>query len=337
MVEWIMTAERWLKNEWFEQIAVYFFDNEIFHRARICALQHFELPQWRTEGVYPKDDMRFLEYVFWVHAVNFCFTHPHVPLKKYEIMRRDGSVVRGAFALQSRFAELADCSHGGMTATMRHICRSASRVKAFFNAYARCHIPCAKDRYEIMRIALGNLRELYGNSVANVFEDANWDALQLVQILARNFPAVFGDDYYDDPRTGDRIIFESRARRMALMYGGRAQSSEGRLKTLFSIEKIGPISDYRTPQALFAMGILHYSQELREKINAQTIFEKNSHEELSIRAGTLVVVKKFLDGINDVRREYKLPQIHMGHLDYFLWSCARALHNRHHITQTTAY
>ena len=337
MIEWIMTAEKWLKNEWFEHLSVYFFDDEIFHRARTCALQRFELPQWRTEGVHPKDDARFLEYVFWVHAVNFCFTHPHSPFKKYEILRRDEGVFRGELALQSRFAELADCSREGITAPMHEICRSASRANAFFNAYARYHMPCAKDRYEIMCTALGNLRELYDNSVANVFEDANWDALKLVQVLTRNFPAVFGDDYYDDPKTGGRITFEKRARRMALMYEGRAQSSGGLLRTLSSIEKIGPISDYRVPQALSAMGILHYGQELHKKIIAQAVFQKNSHEELSIRAGPLIGVKKFLDGINDVRCEYGVPQIHMGHADYFLWSCARTMGNRHHITQTTAY
>ncbi|MEK7636323.1 MAG: queuosine salvage family protein [Patescibacteria group bacterium] len=335
-VESVITAEKWLRGEWFERSLVYFFDDEIFHRARLCAFQQFELPQWRTEGVHPKNDTRFLEYVFWVHAVNFCFTHPHAPFKKYEITRRNRGVLRGTFALQSRFAEIADYSREGTTVAMRGICESASRMKVFFNAYGHYHIPCAKDRCQIMRTALGNLRELYDNSVFNVFEDASWDAVKLVEILTRNFPAVFGDDYYDDSRTGKRIVFEARALRMALMYEGRAQSSKGRLKKLSSIEKIGPISDHRIPQALCAMGILHYDRALDEKIIARVVFEKNSQEELGIRAGTLVVVEKFLNWINELRREYGVSQIHMGHMDHFLRSSAQPL-TGHHITRTTAY
>ncbi len=335
MREWIATAEELYDYAGPERFHVSVDDAAVKKYAASIAHTEFRLPEWRDAGIHPADDQKYIDFVFFSSAVNFCFSHPrpYPPFPKYQIRTSAGKIISGAYAMASCVTRLAECSPHSLVPALDKRIASVGQTKAFFNRRAICPIPLAKARYENIRIALGNLYTAFRGSVENVFEFAGYDAVRLVHALVTYFPKVFGDDYYADHVTGKRIIFAKRAQLLALLYEGRAQSSNGRLRPLSSIEAIGPIVDYHLPRIPHQLGLLRYSPDLVGAITSSVI-QKNSDHEIGLRVGALLVVDRLLDAINALRPSSK---IHMGHLDYFLWSQAMTGGLPHHVTKTTAY
>jgi len=106
----------------------------------------------------------------------------------------------------------------------------------------------------------------------------------------------------------------------------------------FSIEDINSMSafaDYIVPVALKVMKIVEYSEALDEKINNGVLIERDSEEEIEIRAASLFVTAKLTEAVNLRRPADKaiiIPQ-----LDYRLWKSYHATHHPHHLTYTIMY
>ena len=83
------------------------------------------------------------------------------------------------------------------------------------------------------------------------------------------------------------------------------------------------------------MKITQYSDELEEKIMNGTMIERDSSEEIEIRAASIYATAKLTERVN--RRRKNLESLIIPQLDYRLWKHYHATHFPHHLTYTTMY
>lgn len=94
-------------------------------------------------------------------------------------------------------------------------------------------------------------------------------------------------------------------------------------------------ADYIVPLALNVMGILEYTPDLESRIAGGVLIERDSDEEIEIRAHTLYATALLTDAINAERpgdHHVVIPQV-----DYRLWSAYHATFRPHHLTRTVMY
>lgn len=94
-------------------------------------------------------------------------------------------------------------------------------------------------------------------------------------------------------------------------------------------------ADYIVPVALEVMGIFEYTPELSTRISDGDMIERDSDEEIEIRAHTLYATALLTDAINALRPadlQVVIPQV-----DFRLWSKYHATFRPHHLTRTVMY
>ena len=101
------------------------------------------------------------------------------------------------------------------------------------------------------------------------------------------------------------------------------------------MEKMSAFADYIVPVALEVMKIISYSDNLKNKIMNGEIIERDSIEEVEIRAVSLYATDVLTQEVNKRRPLDK--QIIIPQLDYRLWKQYHATHRPHHLTITTMY
>jgi hypothetical protein len=104
---------------------------------------------------------------------------------------------------------------------------------------------------------------------------------------------------------------------------------------LEDLQRMTAFADYIVPVALEVMGITEYTPQLANTIAAGELIERDSPEEIEIRAHTLYATALLTDAINTIRpadRQLLVPQV-----DYRLWKAYHATFRPHHLTRTTMY
>ena len=101
------------------------------------------------------------------------------------------------------------------------------------------------------------------------------------------------------------------------------------------MNSMSAFADYIVPVALEVMKITEYSKNLKENIMKGNIIERDSQEEIEIRAASLFATAKLTEEIN-IRRNKK-DQLIIPQLDYRIWKQYHATHRPHHLTVTTMY
>jgi len=101
------------------------------------------------------------------------------------------------------------------------------------------------------------------------------------------------------------------------------------------MESMTAFADYIVPVALIVMKITQYSNELEEKIMSGKMIERDSAEEIEIRAASIYATAKLTESVN--RRREDVEKIIIPQLDYRLWKHYHATHFPHHLTYTTMY
>lgn len=105
--------------------------------------------------------------------------------------------------------------------------------------------------------------------------------------------------------------------------------------SLEDLSMMTAFADYIVPVALNVMGILEYTPELTTSIADGVMIERDSDEEVEIRAHTLYATALLTDAVNALRpadRQLVIPQV-----DYRLWSKYHATFRSHHLTRTVMY
>jgi hypothetical protein len=177
-------------------------------------------------------------------------------------------------------------------------------------------IPLFNERLEC-------LRELGQGSYETVIDEADGDAIKLVDILVTRFSKFNDVSVFE----GKGIGFYKRAQLLAMGISG--------VVPLYNLDKLTAFADYRIPQFLRRLGIIQYIPELANRIDNYELIEKGSGEEIEIRASTVWVVEKIRQNLSK-----KFKNITAAQVDMMLWTKSHEkVENEkpYHRTLTTAY
>lgn len=310
---------------------VFINEEKLIEAADEIAQMELRHNDWRGE-VFPKgDDDRFIAFLIVSGAINACFTD-FTTDKSFDVEYPAGKIQTGAFAMFASLMRameegvdvldptvLADLTHDNVSHIFRHV---------------ETPMPMLQERTRHLN-NLGRYFRSKKMGFADIFHKYGFRAFYAGAGIV---PALARIACYEDESlwNGNWMLFYKRAQLVPMIYHGRALSSNGALPLLLDPESIGPIADYRVPQALRHRGIIYYSPELSEKVDKGILIQAHSDEENEIRGiGVVEAMKRLLTEVN-IRRP-KDAQIVMGQLDYPVWKMGRNAEGRHHYTYTMAY
>lgn len=295
--------------------------------AERMAQEEFSVPCWR-EPVFPKtDDEVFVNFIGVGNAINFAFTD--FETRQSFRVQWLGREWRGAYAM---WACLSRARENGL-----QIVNAAFLAELTLQEFNRIFsgsfkLPLSNERLQNLREIGAVLAARYNGTFWNLVCKARNRAFGsggIVERLITDFHS-FQDI---SMQAGAVVQFHKRAQLFAMMYEGRARSSD-KLPRLYDSDLLGPIADYDIPRVFHATGVLEYSSELEQKVKAWQPIESNGLEEMEIRAQAVHAQTLLLARINELRSGDRVDFLS---LDYKLWSVGRQLKEPHHLAKTTAY
>ena len=190
-------------------------------------------------------------------------------------------------------------------------------------------IPLFEERLNILRELGQILIKKFEGSFTNVIKKSKGDATKLLDLIIKNFPSFDDSAIYE----GKKIYFYKRAQ---LLVSDIIQSfSEQEIGEIKNISELTACADYKLPFVLRRLGIFSYSNYLSDKIDNQIPLDKESKEEIEIRANTIWVVELIKNGIKN-----KIPNADSIHINDHIWMLGQQkLRNDkpYHLTRTTLY
>jgi len=169
-------------------------------------------------------------------------------------------------------------------------------------------IPMFRERVDILREVGRVLVSHFDGDFGNVIRAAGNDGVALVRLLVSRFPS-FNDVAVLD---GHAIAFYKRAQlATAMLYESFGGEGPGDLRR---IEKLTVFADYKLPQVLRRLSILHYAPRLSDRVDRREPLEANSREEIEIRAATVWAGELMRRALVS-----RLPHVIALHVDYWLW------------------
>lgn len=178
----------------------------------------------------------------------------------------------------------------------------------------------------IARVATA-VRERWAGAAVHLVEEARWDGLAVVELLATTIPG------YEDEATvcGRRLRFRKLAHLASSLMASRSSRPWARLDSF-------PVyPDYMLPRLLRHYGVLRYSPRLSRAVDSRTEIPRHSPEEVAIRWATVYSCHLLVEGLRAEGVSATGPR-----LDYFLWSEAvlgedATRMGEHHRTVTMDY
>jgi hypothetical protein len=305
--------------------------------ANWFSLREVNIPTWDWEPVYPVDEISFAEWAKYCLVFN-C-------QNAFYDFKADGNECGGLVRFKGKTRAGVDLDEANLLAARVTENWDVLREPKFLAAipyqfalnkfFLSDHgIPMIDERVQSMRSIGRYLSELeaQGRTFEDVVRDKNGDALS----VAKEIASISG---FHDP-------FMKRAQLSVAMMYGRFQRNETSLIQQKSISGLSVFADYLLPKALYAMGIIDYTCELRERIAKEEFIEEGSAEEMEIRASTVEATQQLLSAINERRAK---PIDILG-LDYLLWKTGQDMEThtypevvdparvlQHHLTKTLRY
>ncbi|OHA06064.1 MAG: hypothetical protein A3B29_05335 [Candidatus Sungbacteria bacterium RIFCSPLOWO2_01_FULL_51_34] len=315
------------------------------------------IPHWDTPYLHPTDDMAFATHAIPACMLDFNFWMLHAPDEVFTVnnMYEEPPHFPGSFAKDYCFWR----AFLGGPVTASGLCMHFDSLHAtehFFRGVNR--IPFVEERMLMMQEYGSVLEHRFRGGALHIYEEAEWDAAHLVELLVAAFPYGFGRDttLLSVPRsdwecahlgghffTGDRggpaltFSFHKRAKLAALAYQGRALKRGSRLKPLSRMREIVAVPDFHVARFLHAEGVLVYAPELLGAITARKFLWPGSQSEVEIRASITEANFALLRELNgeDVSSPSDLWDI--VPLDAAEWFGGKNVSFPHHLTPGTNY
>ena len=301
--------------------------------ARWMAYEDFAPPDGSIEGPFdfgPRPDA-IIDATLLISSLNFAYTD----FESGERFETDylGRTWADAEALYARIhqAHLGDTPifDGGFLA-------SVSRPELGLIFEGSIEIPMLDERVRILNEIGAVLVERYDGCFHNLVRScepaAYADGNGLLERLTSEFPRF--NDVSD--HHGRTVVF-NKLGQLCLWSLHVALSGTG-VFAVSDLDHLTAFPDYILPVALEAMGILEYTDDLSYRIAGQELIDRDSDEEIEIRAHTLFATAMLTDAINAIRpadRQVVIPQV-----DFRLWSIYHTAFptlRPHHLTRTIMY
>ena len=239
-------------------------------------------------------------------------------------------------------------------------------------------IPDMSIRCELLNELGRGILEKHNGSALHMIEKAHRSADALVNIILESFPGF--RDFVSDDANSESFEWETTKQRSCTVHFykraqiavadiwaalGRnvstAKSNDDsqllRCCEFNDLPSITTFPDYRVPQILRHVGVMKYENDLAQKVDSQIELVKGCHDEVSIRAGTVVAVDGLVlrvkeklatiasNAVGDVSKkdlQTLADDVSAVTLDWYLWQQGEKLDRQnllepHHRVRTTFY
>jgi hypothetical protein len=263
-----------------------------------------EIPPWNDRYHFRGTPRETVTYLLVLDSINFCFW-PLPGKAKWE-MQYGEERLSGYYALA---AALKRAARSGVPLTEAPYLADLS-LDALISILGR------KGDLQLLGMRLDNLREVgrvllahYGGDATRLVEDARLSAVELARLTARRFSSFRDFAAYG----GAPVFFYKRAQIFAAdLYG----AFEGRAWGEFmDIDALTAFADYKLPQVLRHVGVLHYVPELSERVDNRNLLDAQCPEEVEIRANTIWAVELIRRQLSKTGNPLRALEI-----DWLLWN-----------------
>lgn len=239
-----------------------------------------EVPAWNCLYHFCSRSEEMISYLLVLDSLNFCFW-PESGKDTWEI-EYESRRLSGYYALA---ASLKKAIESGVPITKADYLAELSldKLKQIFSG--RGELQLLEHRLKILNELGQVLLGEYGGESHRLVERAGRSALRLARLLAEELSSFRDVAEY----LGHKVFFYKRAQIFAAdLYGAFDGKEWG---SFVDIDKLTAFADYKLPQVLRHLGILHYARSLAQKVDQKILLEAGSLEEVEIRANTIWVVE----------------------------------------------
>lgn len=293
--------------------------------------KQLSMPKW-AEPVFPsRADNATIDFMLLGNTINFAFNNFKTGKKySYTYMNIPWA---GAFGM---WAALKDAIERGVPildgAYLANI--TENEVAAIFNKDSE--IPMIAERTNILREVGKVLNEKYGGHFYNVIAASNGRMFDngsgLVERLIIDFPSFRDSSMYD----GKEVVFSKRAQLAAAMVYEKFLGFGHELFPPEDQRQLTVFADYELPKALNILGVIEYSESLKEKIQNGVLLNAGGRAEVELRAATIYASTILEDAINTLLRGS--ATVSALNIDYALFQEGRKHKEvRAHMCFTTNY
>ena len=190
-------------------------------------------------------------------------------------------------------------------------------------------IPLLPERVANLREVGRILLSSHQGQFARLITDCAGNAIELVRRVVADFPSFNDVATFD----GREVRFYKRAQILASDLAG-AFGGQG-LGSFDDLDRLTAFADYKVPQVLHQLGVLHYDVTLTNTLVQRQEIPAGKAHELEIRAATLWSVEALRQALH--RLGHKIPPYQ---LDWMLWQLGQELPDDvlpYHRTQTIFY
>ncbi len=275
--------------------------------SRELGAANIQIPSWNYSYHYYGKGEEMVAYLLVLDSINFCFWPP--PGKKKWEIDYQSEKISGYYALA---ASLKQAVESGIPITK-------ARYLADLSLDELKQLLGGRGTLQLLEHRLQNLKELgqallkeYKGEACKLVEAAEKSAVKLVRLLAEKLGSFRDVGKY----RGYDVFFYKRAQLFAAdLYGAFQGKGWG---CFFDMDQLTAFADYKLPQLLRHLGILHYSQELAEKVDQKVPLEAGSPEEVEIRANTIWAVELIRQELSQRGKELRSFEI-----DWILWNLSQ--------------
>lgn len=264
-----------------------------------------------------------VQLIFIEDVVNFCFWASK-DKPKWQVELPDGSATEGGwFGLQTCFER--GIKEGVPILDPTYLSTiSLDNARHFFRGINGVEIPLLQERVHNLQEAGLILIEKFDGKFTNVLEKANYDAIELGQIIIDNFSS-----YRDiSILNGQEVYILKRAQICA---NDLTYVLAKKKKKITSLDKLTAFADYKLPQILRLFEVFEYTSELADKVDNYIEIPHDSREEIEIRAATIWAVELI---------RQRIPELTAGDIDNTIWLLSQSLQDQakpYHRTRTIFY
>ncbi|SPD75960.1 conserved hypothetical protein [uncultured Desulfobacterium sp.] len=261
-------------------------------------------PPWDHRYHFHDNGVETVAYLLVLDTINFCFW-PMPGEPRWEI-ESEGQWLSGYYALA---ACLKKAVEAGIPITeARYLSRlSLNDLNQLLGG---------RGRLQLMEERLKNLNELgrillshYDGKAHKLVQAAHNSAVALARLLSEKLSSFKDISKYK----GREVLFLKRAQLFAAdLYGAFEGDKWGGFTDM---NELTAFADYKLPQVLRKLGILKYTQQLKQKVDHEILLEPGGMEEIEIRANTVWAVELICRELKRAGKNMNAFQI-----DNILWN-----------------
>ena len=300
-------------------------DQHIETVADWLAYEEFGLPKNNQKN---KDPDNFIRTTMLINTLNFAFTDFDTSIK-YAIERNAQRLSDS----EAMFAQVHEAIDSGINLLNGEVLEKLTieDLEKIFEGNIK--MPMLKERIEILNVVGTKLVDTYEGDwlkfIKNGPRKLYSNGEGLIERLVLEFPRFNDSSIYLDKEVN---FYKLAQLAFWGIHGELAHTGHFKIEDM---ESMTAFADYIVPVALIVMKITQYSEDLEEKIMNGKLIERDSTEEIEIRAASIYATAKLTESVN--RRRKDVEGIIVPQLDYRLWKHYHATHYPHHLTYTTMY